>query len=275
MPSLDEIFYNEFNSSMLVRKANTLFDMNLPIDTSIITPIPARNQAVVKGICEEFYSKLNFNTENKEVVSLVGKQQLKRKIFMPDGKPRLEEDGKIRREVVPVPLGCAGVVSAIKIGVPKAFKPKEQLEYVDFIKAQDSEVKYIYIVPKKYLYKVNLCALVMSYNKLRSYYTMVKVALVNGHSVFISVIPFKPTYNNENKTYKIIGVKASANFDAEILKLFSFWEYNGIMFTRCATQLSEPVKGVYNCGVFHFVSTLDEYELYDREKSLEGNEEYY
>lgn len=275
MPSLDEIFYKEFKNSMQIRRGTTPFNMNIPMEKSITTPIPTRNKAIIRGIGEEYYTQLNYTLANKEVVTLIGRQKLKKKVFMPDGRRRMDENNQPKMEDVTVPTGLAGVISSIKIGVPKAYESNEGLSYVDFIKQKEGKTGYIYLIPKKYLYQVNLCALVMSYNKLRSYYTMVSVNLVNGHSIHLSVIPFKPTYTRDNKPYKIIAVKPNANFDTEICRLLEYWEGVGVMFGRQLTQLSEPINGVLNCGVFHYVSTLDNYELYDREKSLEGVEEYY
>lgn len=275
MASLDEIFYLEFNNSMAVRRANSTLCINeLPLTQKLLNfIIPKKNEAVIRGITEQYYSSLNYAT-SKQLVVLVGRKQLSKKIYLPDGRPRLDDNNKQKTEDIHVPNGCASVVSTTKISVPRVFQPREQFSYVDFIKKNDS-IKYIYILPKKYMYLVNMCALVISVNKLKSYYTGIRVTLVNGHNVYIHVIPFKPTYSSETKPYRIIYTKASANFDIEILELLALWESNNIIFNREITKLQEPIKGIVNCGIFHFSSTMESYELFNSEKSLEGDEEEY
>lgn len=268
MKNLSEIFYNEFKSMMKYRKAGSNITINtLPIPESIKPNVVEKKIVLLRGIREEYYSRLNFTGKRHELCTLIGKHKISKKKYMPDGKVRLDAYNQIMREDVVVPRECVAIISSIMIGVKNSYNPKEKFSYVDYSDNGVSK-RYIYIVPREYVHLVNLCALVLSQNKMRSYYTCIEVCLTDGSIVYLSVIPFKPSTTATNRPYRVLRVEPTANFDKYIESILVFWELSGIMFDRSLTALEEPVNGIKNCGVCHMVQTIDTYELYDREKTL-------
>lgn len=280
MRTLDEIFYSEFNKSMNIRRASCQFRLaDLPIPSKFNGYIPTKTVVIVRGVKEEYYKKLNYGAEYKCCATLTGHVKLKKRRYLKDNTVIKDERGNVLYDEVTVQQDCVGLVSPIMIGVPRAYEPKESFKYVDMVRnGSDSTIqkstKYIYIVPRKYVYRVNLCAFVISLNRLRNSYTTLSIVLTNGHTVYLQVVPYKPTEEFNDKPYRIISVKPSANFDKEIMYLMSEWQNCGIMFRRELTALPEPVKGVSDCALYHYASTLDMYEMYDKEKSLEITKEY-
>lgn len=267
MASLDEIFYKEFQESMKFRKANCVMNLKeVPIPENFSGVIPVRNMAVARGISDEKYSALNYSDKNKKaLLSLVGNTKMKKTVYTSDGKPRQNEDGSIRTTEVTVPRNSEGVISSIPIS--SLYKSRDGFEFVDRIKDRMNSTKFIYIVPRKYLYRLNLCALVIRLDKLRNSYTAIQVMLVNGHKLYLHVVPYKPTRARDEGT-RVLKVKATANFDKEITTLLNYWQQSGVMFSLESTAFEEPVKGVYNCGIEHYDTNLDNYKPFEK-KSME------
>ena len=76
------------------------------------------------------------------------------------------------------------------------------------------------------VYPIELCGLVIALNKHRAYYKGCKVALTNGHYVYIYSIPYK---YRENAGYVLIGAKSSPDFDKEMNQLLNYWMIKGTM----------------------------------------------
>lgn len=284
MSTLDEIFYSEFMSTMQYKRGLVnirVEDIIIPQD--IIKPIPTMDEIIIKGVKEPYYKSLNFNegqvdnapSRQRVSATLIGRVKLRKKLFMPDGSIRKDEDGKIMYEDVITPNNCASILSSVNIHVPKAFEPMENFSYVDFRVSSTSpnNIRYIYIIPKKYIYVLNICALTLSLNRLKNSYFTLKVTLINGVNVYLQVVPFKPTHRIA-KPYIIIKTKANTNFNTEIESILSFWENNGIMFNRNLTRFQEPVRGLLNCAVVRLDPTLTDYTMYDKENSLDRSLDY-
>lgn len=265
MASLDEIFYKEFQESMRFRKANSIMNLrDVPTPENFGGTIPIRNMAIARGITDEKYSALNYDKTNKTLLSLVGNTKLRKTVYLSDGTPRREADGTIRTTDVIVPRECEGVISNIPIS--SLYTSRQGFEFVDRIKDRVNSTKFIYIVPRKYLHRINLCALVIRLDKLRNSYTAIQVTLINGHKLYIHVIPYKPTRAKDEGT-RVLKVKANANFDAEIKDLLAYWQQTNVMFSLESTAFEEPIRGVYNCGIEHYDTNLSNYRPFES-KSL-------
>lgn len=267
MPSLDEIFYKEFNQMLSQRKAQCgvvgLYDLVLPDDVAN-GKIDTHEKVFINGITDEYYSKLN-NTEN----ILLSRPNLKRRKFDYKGE-FIKKDDNFVYEEVDVHTGCVAIISKEKLGVPLKYKPNDDFIYVDMIsKATESgevDRRYIYILPKKYCYKLNQVALVISLNKMRVYYNGISMALQNGNVIYLYTIPYKPS--KSERSYRCIGTKTSLDFSQELNSIRDFWLKNNILFDYQSCELYEGVKGRSNVAYEEFPQVLESYIRYNPDKSL-------
>ena len=265
MAIYENVFAKEFSNMMNERKSvNTGFSINdIPCPKlGLITAddyVAGGKLAHVKGITEPFFSDLN-NT-NVEVVK--GRTFKKRmSYFDENGKTqfRKEKDGQGMTTDINVDKGFVAVYSSVNIHLPnkievngqkKNYNPTKGYRFVDFIDT-DKGRKYLYLIPMQYVYPMELCGLVISLNKHRAYYKGCKVALTNGHYVYIYSIPYK---YRENTGYYLIGAKTSPDFDKEMNKLLDYWMENSILFDLNMTALDSQFKGNINLGIVDIPGT--------------------
>ena len=240
-----------------------LYDLVLPDDVAN-GKIDTHEKVFINGITDEYYSKLN-NTEN----ILLSRPNLKRRKFDYKGE-FIKKDDNFVYEEVDVHTGCVAIISKEKLGVPLKYKPNDDFTYVDMIsKATESgevDRRYIYILPKKYCYKLNQVALVISLNKMRVYYNGISMALQNGNVIYLYTIPYKPS--KSERSYRCIGTKTSLDFSQELNSIRDFWLKNNILFDYQSCELYEGVKGRSNVAYEEFPQVLESYIRYNPDKSL-------
>lgn len=267
MPSLDEIFYKEFNQMLSQRKAQSgvlnLYELGVPVEVSRGS-ISLNDKVYIDGINDKYYSKL----DTTEAI-LLSRPSLSRRKFDYKGE-FIKKDGKYVLEEVDVHSGCVAILSDEKLGVPLKYKPEENFVYVDVMNKEKEDgtrvIKYIYILPKKYCYKLNQVALVISVNKLRVYYSGISMALQNGNVIYLYTIPYKPS--KAERSYRCLGTKTSLDFSEELTALKDFWLKNGVIFPSELCELSEGVRGRDNVAYEQFPQVLDSYVRYNPDKSL-------
>lgn len=273
MASLDEIFYKEFTQTMLdLRGINgycNLNDIPLPPEAEGRFLIEKRNKVVVRGITEEYYSKL----DEKEAL-LWGSSALRRRKYDYKGEFIKDKEGKYVLEDVPCPHDSTAIISPISIHVPASFKSKENSKYVDMVtkKGLDGSLmhRFVYIVPKKYCYMLKQTALVLSWNKLRRFYSGTMLAMQNGSYLYVYVVPYNPT--SQAKTYRVLHCKTSIDYSSELVMLRDYWIKNNIIFNPSWCQLDDFVRGRENMAYMVLNSTEDVYERFDLSKPM-GEEE--
>lgn len=268
MATLDEIFFKEFTQMMnQLRGINGVCNLNdipLPPEASGFL-IEKRKKVLIRGISEEYYSKLN----EKEAL-LWGSSALRRRKFDYRGEFIKDKAGNYVLQDVPCPHDCVAIISPISIQVPNKFKSKEGFQYVDMITkiTEDGKelYKFVYLVPRKYCYVVNQTALVLSWNKLRRFYTGSMLSLQNGSYLYLYIIPYKPT--TQVKSYRILHCKTSVDYTNEITLLKDFWISKGIMFNPSWCQLDDYVRGRENMAYLGLSGTEDVYERFDMSRSM-------
>lgn len=260
MRDIDSVFSSEFREMMNGRRAliPAWRLVDLPLPTLPTMHLDYSNKlAKVNGLREQFFERLN-GTE----VKLVGRTSLQKRQVLSDGSFRRDDKGNFMYIQVPVKQGFVAVVSPISIGlrrfievdgVRKKHEPTPGFRYVDYIETNGRR-EYIYIIPKENVYPLELCALVITPNTHRLYYKGCRLALQNGTYLYMYVIPYK---YRESPSYRILGVKASVDFDAEVSAIFQHWVKNGILFNLCLTALANQVNGVTNLGIMNLVGTCD------------------
>ena len=176
MASLDEIFYKEFMNMLSKRKSmSPVLDLNKLILPPNIGSISNYDKVYIRGIQDDYYSKLN-NTE----AILLSRPNLRRRKFDYKGELIRKNDDYVYEEV-DIPNTCVAIVSNIRLGVPLKHKPSEKFIYVDAIEKESDgkkDIRYIYILPRIYCFKLNQVALVLSLNRIRNYYNGMSIALL-------------------------------------------------------------------------------------------------
>ena len=262
MPSLEHIFAKEFKQMSQQRAAMTgAFTLDALAVPKFSHGIDNKRRVLIMGISDEYYGKLN-----KEEVIYWARPNLKRRKFGAGGAFLKDSSGKLIIEDVPLTQGCIAVISKTRIGVPLKHKPQDDFQYVDCYCKNGQACSYVYIIPKKYCYTLNQCALVISLNRLRSYYAGYSVTLQSGHTVYVYVVPYNPL--RESYHYRVLVTKTSCNFKEEFNQLLQFWIKNNMAYQIADTALSEPVNGTFNVAFQEYSTNLSEFVRFDPNKSM-------
>lgn len=220
------------------------------------------NQGLAKGIEEPFYKELNGTT-----FDIVYKQKVYKPQYLSDGSVRTDSEGKVVYDHIPVPRECVLIRSKKNIRLRletedgKPYQEVEEFQYIYYTKKKENNktVKYyFYIIPRMYVYKLNLNALVFSRTKKRSYYSSTRVALQDGTYAFLSVVPV--TGNMSNST--VLCVYPSLDFSSIIGEIVSRWYSCGMIFDMSLGYVNE---GEENLCYMTLEPTLhsDEYNQLD------------
>lgn len=274
----DELFYKEFREMVNDRRVQMGTSMkfqinNLPVckEAVIKDGIPKTSMVLIKGV----KSVNGFSALDNTEAQLVNKSNIKKRVVNSDGSFRKLDNGKYKTTDVKIKSNCVAVLSNVNIklqryettanGTKRAIKYKEGFDYVDYVETKHGR-KYIYIIPKEFVYKMNMAALIITPNSHRVYYKGCKVVMQNGNSLYIYVIPFKRY--NEMAGYRVLNVKSSVNFNSEVSALLKYWIKMGVIFDINMTSVERGVKGVKNLAMTNYVGTLSIDEYVKCNKSL-------
>lgn len=262
--NINEVFYKEFTEMMNTRRASMgnnpkfqLVELPIPEMKGVLTGNIGASLCLIKGIHEPFFESLN----NEEVL-LVGKTSLTKRQPSPEGGFRKDENGRIITLQIPVPHDCVAILSTKNIKMRRFLPNGEEyisskgFKYVDYYDTSSGVRKFIYIVPRDYVYRLSTCALILTFNTHRAYYRRYKIALQNGNYVYMYVIPYKRSV--ENASYRILGVKAGYNFNSEVMSIIQLWMQLGVTFNLNITALSDTVKDVNNVGITEGIGPISE-----------------
>lgn len=258
--SMDTLFKKEFKLMMEGRKSlaksTDLANIPVPKLPEMLLGTPKLKLATVKGIETEYFERLN-----KQMVEIVPRTSLQKRQVLSDGSFRKDKNGKYVTDPVPVPHNSVAILSTLSIGLKNVvvkngkkikYHTPEGFKYVDYI-IQNGVRKYIYIVPKKHVYRYNLCALVLTQNKRKNFYKGARLALQNGVYIYLYVIPY--TYR-QNIDQRILGVKPSYDFTKQYNLLLKAWQSKGILFDLSKTTLDDQVKGITNLAIEEYEGTI-------------------
>ena len=202
---------------------------NLPLPHIASLKLDKENGAYVKGISEPYFDKLNKTVVNVEKRQAWTKKEYDQygKVLMRNGKPVLKD--------ITIPMDSIVVSTTVNIELPnvktigvskRKYVPSDGYLYVDYEIKNGVKVFY-YAIPKVYVYKLNLCALILTKNTYRRAYKGYKIALQNGSYIYIYVIPYNP---NRAVSYRLLGIKASPNFNNEIKTIVQWWQRQNVTF---------------------------------------------
>lgn len=240
--TVDEIFRRDFKKMMNERRNYYGSDARFYINNLPVPTIPSMSvlknskSVIVKGITEQYFSKLN-----GKVAYIFKRQSWEKRLYNSDGEFRKDENGYMTQKIT-IPRDSIVIGSSINIGVPntemvgkikRKYLPTEGYKYIDY-QVINGKTIYFYYIPKSFVYELNLCAMIVSSTAHKRYYWGYKVALQNGTTAFLYVIPFNP---RSQRNYRILSVKASTNFKKEFDLLFNHWQTMGASFN--SKNLSE------------------------------------
>ncbi|MBT9146013.1 MAG: hypothetical protein DDT42_01892 [candidate division WS2 bacterium] len=253
MKSIDNVFQKEFRAMMEARRGrfgDSVSYINLPLPTE--TASGGLSVVKVKGVVEPFFDRLN-GLE----VCLTGRMALKKRQALSDGTFRLDADGGFVYHHIAVKQDCVAVVSPVSIGL-KRYTLKDgvktehivsdDFKYVDFLDIPSGR-QYIYILPKKNVFRLSMCALIVTPNKHRVFYKGLKVALQSGTYVYLYVIPYK---YRETSGGRMVCLKASCDMDQEILEVIKGWEQHGLLFNTKLSEVEVSENTVTNLSISCF-----------------------
>ena len=152
--SLEDLFMKEFRNEVSNVGYKDIYKVPLP-------PISGTELYAIKGIEKEKYNHLN-----KTIVRRLPKDAVaKRRVVDKVSRTFLKDDnGSYVYEDYPTPSGSLVLLSTINIELSyKEYKrpTKDGFGYIDFVQVKGT-VFYMYVIPKKYLYRVNQTALALS-----------------------------------------------------------------------------------------------------------------
>jgi len=118
---------------------------------------------------------------------------------------------------------------------------------------------------------VNQSALVISWNKLtRSYYKGAGVSLVDGNTLYLYIIPYKPSASVT--AYRVLKTGTNPdNLDKDLKMLIDYWKKSNYIFNPMYCNLQEGSKGRLNMAYEVLAGRIDYYEEFSLDNSLEVN----
>ena len=264
----DDLFRKEFKAMMTSRFSMWGYDEKFSVQNLKVPQMASlqygkdTDGAVIFGIQEPYFSNLN-----KKIVEIEGRQAWVKRLYDSHGNFLKDaHTGKVMTKDVPVPHDSVVVSSAENIRLPNTktvgvskvqYEPSEGFRYIDFDTVKGGR-KYYYIVPKKNVYRLNMCALVLSKRALGRrdrYYRGYKIALQNGTWIYIYVLPVV----RRQTSYRVLSVKPSPDFQSDITTLVKWWQTRGYTFNYDDCLINnENVAYIYLEGTI----SDDEYKPY-------------
>lgn len=195
----------------------------------------SRNNSLgrVRGVKMPYFSSLN-----GETVQILDRSTTvyRRKLGL-DRDFMRTADGKYVYDKVPVKQNCVAILSDCSIRRPNYIEkdgrripvPSDNMfEYVDYVQKNDGSRGYIYIIPKRNVFHLNLCALIMTPSNLRSHYGGIKLVTQNGGNLTLCVVPYKKRQGEY--PYRILSVDNTYRFTDRIKALVDYWVQVGVIF---------------------------------------------
>ena len=249
----DELFVKEFKEMMLARQTSKgvtassyLQYLRYPEELEGLNGLSGLEYVKIKGIPHDLGYDLDFTSLNDKIVQIIPVTEIKQKQRLADNTVARNSKGEVITKTIKVPKESVVIVSTIKVRScqGKAIKETEAIQLVD-VKTKNQQVYFVYFIPKVFVYRINLCSLVVTPNKQRKFYKGYCVALTTGVYMYIFVVPYK---EEKDETKQVLSTKASYNFDKTIDNIFKTWIESNIMFNPKDTKLEDGVEDTFRMG---------------------------
>lgn len=273
--TIDDIFYNDFKIMMkrlkdtnqpvlqpLYNAQGTVIKDDFPIPAPFLTKYEVfkTDKVVVHNIVEDFYSALNDKTGLYYYRKGGVKQDLNRRLIDSQGNyiqldergNYVTEGGTYQYEHVTKPDGSEAFFFPIPIGVKQSYKPKEEgFDYVDKMdKATLCGVEtdlFMYIIPKKYCFRVNQTALIVSFKQAKDFYYGVEMATRYGRYIYLHIVPYQPLRNGGSSSTRVIATDTKPdNLIGLAKQIQKYWIDKGLVFNPVMCNVS---SGLHECNM--------------------------
>jgi len=284
----DDIFASEFNTMMTYRRNNggatnskfTIPSITIPNLSKLLENTHNTFYARVLNIEEPYYDTLNNN-----LVEVLKDRTIKQRKALNNGTFRKDEDGKVALFDYHLESDSYAIRSLINIhksnyqknedgsfvtdrkGNKVRYTETKGFGYIDY-EVENNKRYFIYSIPKKYLYKANMTALVLSVHKHPSSYYGYKIAFVNGMYYYLCVINYKREQNDN--TTRILGISNKVDYRPEINEILQYWQgigkYKGqspYIFNMNLTKVPYASGNIANnigCMYFRGKLTMENFE---------------
>lgn len=183
-------------------------------------------KVLVKGIPRMGVPGL-FSDLNSTIVDILpkGKKVLKRKVDLVTRSFMRDKNQGYVYDNYTVPSGSVVVATKFNLHLRWNTKYSDGFSFIDFEDTREGRYMY-YIIPKKYLYRVNQTALVVSVKNMKSYSGMGYRSYRNG-VVFLHIIPYTPS--REYIGSRVLKTKMGLDYSKEIEAIVGFWESVGFI----------------------------------------------
>lgn len=266
----DKLFMQEFRQMMSDRYNMYCTDSRFDVTKIFVPDIPTLktnivNGVLIKGVQEPYFEKLN-----KTVANIEKRRAWSKREYDQYGNIRYVDGNPVTRDIA-IPMGSVVISSKTQISLPNSkvigatkrkYLPSVGFLYIDYV-IKDGQKLFYYAVPKCYVYKLNLCALVLTKNMHKRAYRGYKIALQNGSYVYLYVIPF----TNRGLNYRVLGLKASPNFNDEINAIVRCWQLNGTSFNYDLCKVENNNLGY---SYIDGVCNSDDYRAYSESMDTMG-----
>lgn len=223
MDTLESSFIKEFKKNLRARSIRKdIFSVPIPDIGGTVTGCDV---FVVKGL--EDSSGLYQGLEGLVVEKPPkGVKVAKRKASIVTRDFVRDKNGDFIYENVSIPKGSMVIVSTKKLGLPYKYECEEKgFGYIDFVNIR-GKTKYMYIVPKKHIYKANQTALALSVKNMKNYIGAGYVTWDYG-VIYLHVIPYKP--NSSYIGSKVLKTSISLDYSKEVQRIVDYWQQMGVL----------------------------------------------
>lgn len=208
--------------SEFIRKA-------LPNTYGVLEETEAIDYCLIKGVTAPYFEKLN-----KSVVILQPRISYTKRITGNDGKFIEDTQGTPMTRDIDIPKGSRVVSSPISIHLQNyVVKENGRREftdlpdgfgYIDYVEMPNKTRKFLYYIPREYIYPVQLNALVFSQSRLTSRYYWGRRYFFNRgvNSAYLYIAPYSNSILKPGNV--VCNLKISDDFDQEIQSLEHFWQ---------------------------------------------------
>lgn len=239
--TLEDLFIREFRSAVSNVGYKDIYKVPIP-QICDSWSVSGTELYAVKGIQGSNYAFLN-----KTIVKRLPRDAVaKRRVIDKATRSYAIEDGKFKYEDYQVPTGSIVVLSTVNIGLSyKEYRrpTKDGYGYIDFVQ-RGNVVEYMYVLPKKVLYKVNQTALALSVKNMKNYSGSGYMTWDMG-MIFLHVIPYKP--NSKYEGTRILKTGYWTDYSSDIKNITDYWQQIGVIPNIALCSISDgtnlAVKG--------------------------------
>lgn len=200
----------------------------LPPSFTLVGTEDIVDYCLIKGITDPYFSRLN-----KTTVILRPRISYTKRITGTDGKFLQDSESNIMTRDVDIPQGSRVVLSHVSIrlknytvdehGRQCRTKLPDGFGYIDYVDTATGR-KYLYYVPKEYIFPMNLNAMVLTTSRLTARYYWGRRYFFNRgvSSAYLYVVPYTASILKPNNV--VFCLKASDDFEQEIQTLEGYWQ---------------------------------------------------